>query len=297
MFSPATNAMVNDYDWVYDPSIMNYQPPQEPLQEPVPFEDFKFSFGLDPDFSMPFLPEASTSALPNLWPVLDNNNSNNYNNTTVLNEDDKKEFSSFLDSFFVDPQQEEQEERRRSSILRSLDEQKRKFLTGAVMASSQPTKRTSDHDEQSVPRKRSKSSRELLTEDEKRANHIASEQKRRSTIRTGFKDLTDLIPTLKNINNSKSTVLFKAVDFIKHLEKRNKGLNDKIAQLEKRVQEARRFSSSSSISSSSSASEAVSPATDLLQPQESQEQRLLKLQEQLQFHQRLLSQQQQLHHF
>ncbi|KAI9283545.1 hypothetical protein BC943DRAFT_280808, partial [Umbelopsis sp. AD052] len=59
--------------------------------------------------------------------------------------------------------------------------------------------------------KRSKQHKELLTEEEKRANHIASEQKRRNTIRTGFKELTDIIPTLKNINNSKSTILFKAV--------------------------------------------------------------------------------------
>ncbi|KAI8065273.1 hypothetical protein BC940DRAFT_241570, partial [Gongronella butleri] len=36
-------------------------------------------------------------------------------------------------------------------------------------------------------------SRELLTEDEKRANHIASEQKRRNTIRNGFKEMTDII--------------------------------------------------------------------------------------------------------
>ncbi|ORY96652.1 hypothetical protein BCR43DRAFT_439851, partial [Syncephalastrum racemosum] len=81
------------------------------------------------------------------------------------------------------------------------------------------------------PAKRSKPHRELLTEEEKRANHIASEQKRRSTIRNGFKDLTDLVPTLKNINNSKSTVLFKAVDFIRYLEKRNRGLRDKIHAL------------------------------------------------------------------
>ena len=39
MFSPATNTLNNnDFDWVYDPRIMNYQPPEEPLQEPVPFE-------------------------------------------------------------------------------------------------------------------------------------------------------------------------------------------------------------------------------------------------------------------
>ncbi|OAD04423.1 helix-loop-helix DNA-binding domain-containing transcription factor, partial [Mucor lusitanicus CBS 277.49] len=68
--------------------------------------------------------------------------------------------------------------------------------------------------------------RDILTDDEKRVNHIASEQKRRNTIRLGFKELTDIIPTLKNINNSKSTILFKAVEYIKHLDKRNRGLRE-----------------------------------------------------------------------
>lgn len=81
-----------------------------------------------------------------------------------------------------------------------------------------------------------KRSRDLLTEEERRANHIASEQKRRNTIRTGFKDLTDIIPTLKNINNSKSTILFKAAEYIKHLEKRNRGLRDKLISLQLRLE-------------------------------------------------------------
>ncbi|KAI8358854.1 hypothetical protein B0O80DRAFT_376071, partial [Mortierella sp. GBAus27b] len=59
--------------------------------------------------------------------------------------------------------------------------------------------------------------KELLTEEEKRANHIASEQKRRNTIRNGFKDMVDIIPDLRDVNSSKSTILFKAVDFIKQL--------------------------------------------------------------------------------
>ncbi|KAI8881177.1 hypothetical protein K501DRAFT_162215, partial [Backusella circina FSU 941] len=70
-----------------------------------------------------------------------------------------------------------------------------------------------------------------LTDDEKRANHIVSEQKRRNAIRTGFKDLTEIVPTLKNINNSKSTILFKAVEYIRHLDKRNRGLKEKISSL------------------------------------------------------------------
>ncbi|KAG0272156.1 hypothetical protein BGZ95_012101 [Linnemannia exigua] len=77
--------------------------------------------------------------------------------------------------------------------------------------------------------------KELLTEEEKRANHIASEQKRRNTIRNGFKDMTDIIPDLKDVNSSKSTILFKAVDFIKHLENRNRVLQEKANQLESRL--------------------------------------------------------------
>lgn len=87
-----------------------------------------------------------------------------------------------------------------------------------------------------TPARRNKPHKELLTEAEKRANHIASEQKRRTTIRTGFKDLTEIVPTLKNINNSKSTVLFKAVDYIRYLEKRTKHLHDKVQTLELRMQ-------------------------------------------------------------
>jgi hypothetical protein len=105
----------------------------------------------------------------------------------------------------------------------------------------QPKKRSSPSTESicsssSKNNKKPRTTKELLTEEEKRANHIASEQKRRSTIRNGFKDLTDLVPTLKNINNSKSTVLFKAVDFIRYLEKRNKHLRDKVGSLELRAE-------------------------------------------------------------
>lgn len=104
-----------------------------------------------------------------------------------------------------------------------------------------PVQKQQHHREPSVSsvcsssNKRSKLNRDLLTDDEKRINHIASEQKRRNTIRTGFKDLTDMIPTLKNINNSKSTILFKAVEYIKHLDKRNRGLREKIASLQVRM--------------------------------------------------------------
>ncbi|KAL1925206.1 uncharacterized protein VTP21DRAFT_89 [Calcarisporiella thermophila] len=77
--------------------------------------------------------------------------------------------------------------------------------------------------------------RELLTEDEKRANHIASEQKRRNAIRLGYSELTEIVPALRDANYSKSVVLSKAVGYIKQLEKQTAALRDKVATMELRV--------------------------------------------------------------
>ncbi|KAI8355662.1 hypothetical protein BD560DRAFT_406872 [Blakeslea trispora] len=118
--------------------------------------------------------------------------------------------------------------------------------------------------------------RELLSDDQKRANHIASEQKRRNIIRGGFKELTEIIPTLKNINNSKSTILFKSVDYIKQLDKRNKTLKEKLASLQNRVQQK--------------ALKKLSPnAVAALVAHKSQQKQLELLQEQLRLQQVLLT--------
>jgi hypothetical protein len=142
-----------------------------------------------------------------------------------------------------------------------------------------------------------------LTEEEKRSNHIASEQKRRSTIRTGFKDLTDIVPTLKNLNNSKSTVLFKAVDYIKYLEKRNKSLREKMESLEVRIKVEGQVSGMGIHSASlqqpmehSKAAPRVNKDDDddgvtaAIRAHRSQQNQLLAIQEQLQYQQRMLAQ-------
>jgi hypothetical protein len=262
------------------------------------FIDFKFSFGMGPDFSIPLNSDVFPSAPDPFF-----QEPPSFPPTTVLDENDQKTFSSFLDTFFMDldndqlndfyslgsssngqEQESKEEESRQSSILQSLDGQKR--LARMNVMASLPNKLTSlspvhpviplssnsdkdmttSHSEdipQSIyllksdqvttpyvratkrspetiaevkPVKKPRSTKELLTEEEKKANHIASEQKRRSTIRNGFKDLTDLVPTLKNVNNSKSIILFKAVDFIHHLEKRNNGLREKLHSLQLRAQ-------------------------------------------------------------
>ncbi|CAG8702992.1 13873_t:CDS:2 [Funneliformis caledonium] len=107
-----------------------------------------------------------------------------------------------------------------SANTSNMDNLNDEFSSADIKTESSSTKQT--------PQKSSrKPYKELLTEEEKRANHIASEQKRRNTIRAGFKELTDIIPTLKNVNNSKSTILFKAVDYIKYLERRNRNLKER----------------------------------------------------------------------
>jgi hypothetical protein len=86
-----------------------------------------------------------------------------------------------------------------------------------------PKKRKRSESEDEKPK------RDLLTEDEKRINHVVSEQRRRALIRDGFQALVSLTPALQTqpVNtgpgntggsHSKSTILFKAADYIKELQ-------------------------------------------------------------------------------
>ncbi|PHH76251.1 hypothetical protein CDD80_1700 [Ophiocordyceps camponoti-rufipedis] len=55
-----------------------------------------------------------------------------------------------------------------------------------------------------------------LTEEEKKQNHIASEQKRRQAIREGFDRLTELVPGLEGQARSEGLVLKRTVAFMRH---------------------------------------------------------------------------------
>ncbi|PHH91346.1 hypothetical protein CDD83_808 [Cordyceps sp. RAO-2017] len=60
-----------------------------------------------------------------------------------------------------------------------------------------------------------------LTEEEKKQNHIASEQKRRQAIREGFDRLTELVPGLEGQGRSEGLVLKRTVEFMRQqLEER-----------------------------------------------------------------------------
>lgn len=71
--------------------------------------------------------------------------------------------------------------------------------SSSTTSSSSPTKE----------RRHRKQPHELLSESQKKANHIASEQKRRQNIRIGFDQLIDIVPSLNHGNRSEALILQK----------------------------------------------------------------------------------------
>lgn len=79
-----------------------------------------------------------------------------------------------------------------------------------------------------------KSGRENLTTEQKRSNHILSEQKRRNLIKQGFDDLCVLVPELKGGGFSKSAMLTQAADWLEELVRGNEQLKVQLAKLNER---------------------------------------------------------------
>ncbi|KAI8815751.1 uncharacterized protein EV422DRAFT_572453 [Fimicolochytrium jonesii] len=76
------------------------------------------------------------------------------------------------------------------------------------------------------------SGKQLLTESEKRANHIESEKKRRQNIRDGFDQLVEIVPGLGQCQRSESVILQKSVEYVEYLLRQQ-------AELQARVGHAR----------------------------------------------------------
>ncbi|KAK8107658.1 uncharacterized protein PG998_009671 [Apiospora kogelbergensis] len=67
--------------------------------------------------------------------------------------------------------------------------------------------------------------RENLSEEQKRSNHIRSEQKRRTLIKEGFDDLQEIVPNLRNGGYSKSSMLQLAGEWLDNMLKENELLS------------------------------------------------------------------------
>ncbi|KAI7888224.1 uncharacterized protein EV154DRAFT_518345 [Mucor mucedo] len=81
-------------------------------------------------------------------------------------------------------------------------------------------------------RRHRKQPHELLSESQKKANHIASEQKRRQNIRIGFDQLIDIVPSLNHGNRSEALILQKSVDHIRHLIAMKNDLKNQVRDLQ-----------------------------------------------------------------
>ncbi|KAI1914363.1 hypothetical protein LOZ53_000300 [Ophidiomyces ophidiicola] len=77
--------------------------------------------------------------------------------------------------------------------------------------------------------------RENLTEEQKRANHILSEQKRRNLIKQGFDELCSLVPELRGGGFSKSTMLGQAAGWLEDLLEGNEILKRQLEDLKKQT--------------------------------------------------------------
>lgn len=77
-----------------------------------------------------------------------------------------------------------------------------------------------------------KTTRENLTEEQKRENHIKSEQKRRTLIREGFEDLNQLVPGLRGGGFSKSAVLIMSADWLENLLQGNEELRQRLGAMQ-----------------------------------------------------------------
>ncbi|KAI8987144.1 hypothetical protein BDB01DRAFT_702605, partial [Pilobolus umbonatus] len=81
-------------------------------------------------------------------------------------------------------------------------------------------------------KKPKKAHHELLSEDQKRANHIASEQKRRANIRVGFESLVEIVPTLSTGHRSEALILQKSVEHLRQLIDNKTELKEKARELQ-----------------------------------------------------------------
>ena len=117
-----------------------------------------------------------------------------------------------------------------SSRTRARTRQAARDDTGPKKSFSRPIAGSSS--ERPVASSEVKRQREKLTIEQKRRNHIRHEKKRRALIKDGFNDLTELIPELRGRTLSRSTILFKAADWLENLIQENEALVAQVSALE-----------------------------------------------------------------
>ncbi|KAG1047991.1 hypothetical protein G6F46_008940 [Rhizopus delemar] len=117
-----------------------------------------------------------------------------------------------------------------------LDKFERQLEPSPTTTKKNTRKRSSPYETPSATKtgRARKAPHELLSEEQKKANHIASEQKRRANIRIGFDQLVHVVPSLDTSHRSEAVILQKciSVEYIKYLINDKNKLKDRARELQ-----------------------------------------------------------------
>ena len=124
--------------------------------------------------------------------------------------------------------------RRKSKVKSKEDDKHLEAALGKGSSNIRPATKDRRFSSSDDPPRRSKGTkppRENLTEEQKRTNHILSEQKRRNLIKQGFEELCSIVPQLQGGGYSKSTMLVQAAKWLQDLLHGNELLKTQLAEL------------------------------------------------------------------
>lgn len=121
-----------------------------------------------------------------------------------------------------------------STSTKKSARKRRPKVEGTITESSPPEENGSTGKRRKSAVSASKQSRENLSEEQKRENHIRSEQKRRTLIKDGFDDLCIIVPGLRGGGFSKSTMLGMTAEWLDDMLAGNEALAAQLASLESR---------------------------------------------------------------
>lgn len=214
--------------WGSDASFMNqsqnhgYEPPTK-ADETQRLLDYMTC--LEPQ---PSAPNTRPSSPPNArsapWPV-SNGTIKNSDHSQTEDEGSKDEDASPRKRRRVSVKREEDEDEDASSLRpkrKTKSSNKVKPRQGSTDASSRKSRQQQNS---------AKAAKENLTEEQKRTNHILSEQKRRNLIRQGFDELCALVPGLRGGGFSKSAMLTQSADWLEEVLHGNAILRKQLAEL------------------------------------------------------------------
>lgn len=127
----------------------------------------------------------------------------------------------------VEPEDEEED----TTPVKSSSRRRKSKAERSTVDSSPPAEASGSGKKRRAGINGSKAPRENLSEEQKRENHIKSEQKRRTLIKEGFDDLCELVPGLRGGGFSKSTMLSIAAEWLEELLQGNETLDKQLSEL------------------------------------------------------------------